>query len=320
MKWIVLCALLLGGSAAVSAQERTCPPQCEEQPPLVDPVRVLSLMLGVQPDEAPKGDTSVIDVVVFLGDTIWRTKCGNTVAGATACVQPGVDQWNTAKANEADAGTIPGMALLGVVHTDFVEGQTCHGDSMLYWAADPTCGGYTSIMAELRRVGADLAVLTSNASGDNCGLGWMFVTADGMPMSSSHWDGCTIPNLSLIHEVGHNVGLQHEPLSACSALTCPGFNYGYGWGGPLGTTGQSKERDPMTYPRENGQRVLYWSTPKKTRTINGVAYVIGTATQNDNLRQLVERGPIVAGFRERVATPPPPTPAPRYGAGMLTAH
>lgn len=287
-----------------------------EKEPILDLGRMAGLLMGMSFDTPPQGDTSVIDVLWVFSDPVW-TKLGATEALARSKVaDPVTTQWTTTKTNEAAGGNITPIYPLGVLHSSY--NDVLNNASCLNWMSDtsPT-GGYNEVMGEMRRIGADIAHCVTNGS-DNCGLGYLYASANGTPFSASHYDGCTVNNLSGIHEMGHNHGLNHEPQSACSAPTCNGYNYGFGWGGPA--SGQSVERDPMTYPREGGSRVLWWSSPLFQRTIAGIQYTIGTADHNDNLRQLIAYGPTIAGFRARTSGAPFPVPRPPGKTDVLSGR
>lgn len=292
---ILLLAIILCAAPVLDAQG---PQSLPEKEPILDLGRMTAAVFGFSADVPPQGDTSVVDILVIVSAPVFSGKFGSNTTTARTAIQPAFTQWQTAKTNEAAGGNITPINLLEVMAVPFDD--VSNNGSCLQWMTDSSAtGGYNLVMNELRRIGADAAACVTNGT-DNCGVGYLFISANGTPFSSSHWDGCSVSNLSLIHELGHNHGLNHEPQSACNAPTCNGYNYGFGWGGPV--SGQSKERDPMTYPREGGTRVLWWSSPLFQRTISGISYVIGTADHNDNLRQLIAYGPTIAGFRARIVT------------------
>lgn len=108
--------------------------------------------------------------------------------------------------------------------------------------------------------GADIVSLWTNAA-DSCGLSWQF-TDPNRSFADFAFNvvnqACATANLSFAHELGHNMGAQHDRAHALS----PGaflFSYGYRKPGPNGF------RTIMSYGcAETGAdcpRLPYWSSP-----------------------------------------------------------
>jgi hypothetical protein len=126
-----------------------------------------------------------------------------------------------------------------------------------------------------------------------CGLGYMMSTPStgfaGYAYSLVD-QTCAAGNLSLAHEMGHNMGLNHDPANASGT---PSYTYAYGFQQPSGLF-----RTVMAYPCPAGScpRLMYFSNP-------GVAFnghATGTSTQNNALA-LNNTVSAVANFRQSVS-------------------
>jgi len=280
----VLCVLALT-VVPVAAQ------YAPEQEPRLDPIRVMAAVMLVGWDE-PRDTTNPIDFVLGYSTQTWPGE-----AQAQAIADQIVTQWNTAAANSDVAGLPPISRLrsCGVYLSTYTEGVGQYATDTLSWMSNKAQygGGNEELMGVLNGRGCDLMHLQSNNQA--CGIGYLQATMWN-PWSQST-PGCAVGNMSAIHEMGHNVGLHHEPMSACSASSCgSGWNYGHGVPAAGEAVGSASQRDPMTYPRAGGSRILWWSNPLVT--ISGEPF--GIVNQRDNARVLRQYGPIVAGFRTRV--------------------
>jgi hypothetical protein len=279
---------------------------------------VFNFALAEDLPAAPADQQTVTTVMVVFSQDKWRSY-GGTRAGALNVANQIITQWNTARTNNHDPSVpdILPMELGGIMLTSYTTGQAVKGDSMLGWMTTKSIltpgAGYEEVFGELTRIGADEVLSISGT--DACGLAYVCASA-AYPFASVE-AGCAVGNMSGIHEMGHNWCGNHEPQTACNAANCSTGDYGYGWGGPLlsevacttsNCTGHSVERDPLTYPREGGNRVLYWSSPLKTRTINGTVYAIGRVGKNDNAGALRRQGPFTANFRVTTGAGPLPIP------------
>ena len=149
---------------------------------------------------------------------------------------------------------------------------------------------------------ADVVTLLSNDF-DACGVGWVMEPTE-INASFAEWAfnvvawDCANGNLSMAHEIGHNMGLQHDrPYAAVYGQPgSPAFPYAYGY------AVNSLARDVMAYdfsctlgcPR----RAIY-STP--LFNFPGTSTKAGTATE-DNARALNGTSTAVANFRQNPCT------------------
>src|SRR6185503_8716646 len=106
---------------------------------------------------------------------------------------------------------------------------------------------------------------------------------------------CATGNLSFAHELGHNMGAQHDLY--VTSLDSGLFEYSHGF---VDLTGRF--RTIMAYPTQCADagfsctRIAAFSTPN--RTFNGRP--IGNASTADNARTLAESAQTVANFRQAV--------------------
>ena len=151
--------------------------------------------------------------------------------------------------------------------------------------------GYLEEVPALRnRYGADVVTLIST---DNfyCGLGWL-MTSDDVNSSFEAFAYNVISVYcasALAHEVGHNMGLQHDRVNGYDP---PSFPYAYGY--KVDNVG----RDIMAYACNDSspcpKRTIY-STP--LRDFPGTSVKAGTANE-DNARALDNTSFVVANFRQ----------------------
>ncbi len=70
---------------------------------------------------------------------------------------------------------------------------------------------------------ADLVAMISNSS-DACGIGYLMGSANPLNGFTVTSRTCAVGNLSFPHEIGHNIGSQHNPENGSGAT----YSYGYG--------------------------------------------------------------------------------------------
>ena len=160
--------------------------------------------------------------------------------------------------------------------------------------AAPSDGYLDSVHALRNTYGADVVTLLGNgyANAGACGVGYLMTyVSTGFATSAFNVVDrtCAASNLSYAHELGHNMGLQHDPNNASGSGA---YSYAYGYQHPAGAF-----RTVMAYPCPTGScpRLMYFANPSVS--YNGMP--TGTASQNTALA-LNNTAPSVANFRQAV--------------------
>jgi len=152
--------------------------------------------------------------------------------------------------------------------------------------------GYMDEIHELRDLyGADLVQLFVEDQ-EYCGMAWQMTDAsyglvfEGFGLSVSTWE-CSIAVYATAHELGHNMGIQHNENNA---FFDPAFPYGYGWL----WTGDSGEQFKSVMGVSLGwNQILQFSNPDVL--FDGVA--TGAEDVADNARALDDSALVVSNFR-----------------------
>lgn len=147
-----------------------------------------------------------------------------------------------------------------------------------------TSDGYMDAIHTTRNnVAADVAVLIVNGNAA-CGIGYLNSNAASAFTVVAR--SCATGYYSFAHEIGHNMGANHDPANASGSP----YAYGHGYQRPA-----NGWRTIMAYACSGASctRINYWSNPNKT--YNGVA--MGTTATHNNARVLNQRAATVAAFR-----------------------
>lgn len=215
-----------------------------------------------------------IDVLVLYTASV-RTSLGGD-AQALTFAQSAIDSANTTYRNSKVRQRV---RLVSAQATTQVETGTLSSElSALRTSTEA---------ANLRtQYNADLVALMSNST-DNCGIGYLASAAgsasSGFTVNSRT---CAVGNLSFAHELGHNMGSQHNPESGSGAA----FTYGYGH------YVDGNFRTVMSYvdPCASGcTRRPYFSNPAVL--FNGLP--TGIQDARDNARSLNNMSDVIANYR-----------------------
>lgn len=180
-----------------------------------------------------------------------------------------------------------------------------------------TNDGFMDSVHTLRnQYGADVVSLVVEG-GDACGIGYVLNTATGNFAGNAFnvvARECFVGNLTLAHEIGHNMGAVHDEANSSG----PGiFPYSYGY--------QQKFTQPffrtiMAYQCSNGvncPRQNVWSSP-----LNSYAGIPAGTSNTDNRQTLNQTRTIAAAWRASVAQLSIASGAATYpgagGTGMIT--
>ena len=132
-------------------------------------------------------------------------------------------------------------------------------------------------------------------SGNACGLGY-FMSTVGNAFENSAYSvvarSCATGYFSFAHELGHNMGADHDTGNSSSTGA---YAYDHGFTHPSSTAAESW-RTIMSYSTTpSSTRVQYWSNPNVNYPVGSVA--MGTAATEDNHRVLNNTAATVANFR-----------------------
>lgn len=156
-------------------------------------------------------------------------------------------------------------------------------DTDLSRFAGTTDGYLDSFHATRDSIAADVNVLIITDPA-YCGLGYVNSTA--ATAFSVVGNTCMTGYYSFAHEIGHNFGALHDPLTSPELTP---YAYGHGYQSPTNAW-----RTIMAYNCLLGcPRINYWSNPAKT--YGGQA--MGSAILSNNTRVLNERAATMAAFR-----------------------
>jgi len=235
------------------------------------------------PPVSADGDTIVDVLVVYTAEA--RSAAGGTAA-MQSTIAAAVAASNTTYSNSEINAQI---RLVGSQEVSYTESGNFNTDlSRLRSTSD----GYMDDVHTLRDTyGADMVALFINNTA-YCGLAYVMpslnATYSGSMFSANYWY-CTALNLTLAHELGHNMGAQHDSGNAGSSGL---YAYSYGHHFPQGSGGS---RSVMAYNIGGEWRRSHFSNPNVNYSGNNQA--TGTATAN-NASTLNDSMPFIAEFKD----------------------
>lgn len=235
--------------------------------------------------ENTKGLETTLDIlIVYSNDTL--TALGSHAA-IEATAQASINNMNTALSNSMLVAGVDEVRLVTVLAIDRDESGSSATE--LSWLRADANVSY------LRNLyGVDLVSMLTTTTG--CGRGYVMT----FPSSSfSSWafqitrHNCAVGNLSMAHEFGHNLGLEHNPEDSGNWPDNGSYPYSFAH------YHDGEFRTVMSYsaPCTLGcNRKMYYSNPDVTYT--GLA--TGVADSKDNVRSLEQTTLIAVDFRQFV--------------------
>ncbi len=229
------------------------------------------------------------------------TAAAETGAGGASGVAALIDLM-VARANATFISSRVGLRLRLVRVEAVAYSEPNNIDTDLNRLTNTSDGFLDGIHATRTAVGADLVtLLTETTGGSTSGLAWLSVSS-GDPASRGfnvvRRAGC---ESTFIHEVGHNLGCEHDRENTShdesTAL------YPYAFGHRFTPEGYEQLRTVMAYAP--GTRVPYFSNPDVTYLDTPTGVAIGQAGQAHNARVIENTKAIAAAFRATAGNQPP---------------
>ncbi len=214
-----------------------------------------------------------IDVLVLYTTPVKNSLGGD--AQAQAFAQSAIDTTNTTYLNSKIRQRV---RLVNAQETAITETGSL-GTELPVVRSDAT------VAALRNQYGADLVAMISNSS-DNCGIGYLMGSANPLNGFTVTSRTCAVGNLSFPHELGHNMGSQHNPENGS------GPTYPFGFGHYV----NSVFRTVMSYvdPCPNGcTRQPYFSNPE----ILFSGFPTGIDNARDNARSINNTADTIANYR-----------------------
>jgi hypothetical protein len=231
------------------------------------------------------GETSTA-AVPRLDLLVLYTPAARSATGGTnailALTQLAVDETNQAYAS---SGIVAEVRLAGAEEIPYVESGNTYSEH-LYHLAAPNDGVMDQAHA-LRSVYAADQVTLLVEDGTYCGIA--YGVSDASTAFTVVHRGCATGNYSFGHELGHNLGCDHEREHAAG---CALYSYSYGWKfiGLSGTT----FRTIMAYPP--GTRIQRFSNPDVFYDGVATGVPIGNTLESHNAWTITQRAPLMEGF------------------------
>ncbi len=229
----------------------------------------------------PKTDNAIattdsgdrIDVLVLYTTPV-KTSLGGD-AQAQAFAQSAIDTTNTTYINSKIRQRV---RLVNAQETTIAETGSL-GTEL------PVVRNDATVAALRNQYNADLVAMISNSS-DNCGIGYLMGSANPLNGFTVTSRTCAVGNLSFPHEIGHNVGSQHNPENGSN----PSYPYGFGHyvNGVFRTV--MSYVDPCT---SGCTRRPYFSNPE----ILFSGFPTGIDNARDNARSINNTADTIANYR-----------------------
>ena len=245
-------------------------------------------------DVAGAGDRGTIDILILY------TPRAAARQDMTLLAAESMDQLNRAAAMGPGDRFGVTFRLVGLEQVRYREGADLSVDLDNLSGVDPNI--LQPVTALRDRYAADLVHLVVEGQGDDgsCGIGWLVQPPDAATTAATGFSvsdhRCSVANMSFAHEIGHNLGMNHDRHVVRNADP-NAINFGY-------VSVENQRRTLMAYGNacyEQGvdcPRVLTFSTPDKAVAGDrswGVA--LDSANPAYNREILCRNAPEVAAYR-----------------------
>ena len=270
-------------------------------------------MAGAQPQAVTASAATTVDVLVGYTNGFASAR-GGTSAAATR-VHNLVDITNQAYANSQVDARLRLVHSMQVTYADATDNGTALEELTGFKAPSTQttpAPAFNALRAARDQYGADLVVLVrqfKDPENDGCGIAWLIgggqsgisqsdeffgysVVSDGQDQGA---DGKTYfcREETFAHEVGHNMGSQHDEETAGDSYGAYDYSFGYKTSEAAGDF-----YTVMAYG-DTGQTAYRVFSNPSVSLCGGRA--CGVANQADNARSLRQATPVIAQFRQSVA-------------------
>ena len=248
-------------------------------------------------DDAFACGAQTIDIMIVYTSAA-RSAMGGSDASAQATIAAAVDEMNLAMSNTG----VPHLYnLVQATLVNYTESGNASTD--LTRLRSQTDGFMDEVHAWRDQYGADLVSLITSSGG--CGIG--YVAIDPVNFSDT-WGfncvrvDCLTGNLTLAHEVGHNMGLQHDWYVSTDARPCD-WHHGYVNQAAFGGTSSQRWRTVMAYNTQcsdagfNCTRLPYYANPSNLQGGDPMGAARGSAQPSDAAYALTRTACKVAAYR-----------------------
>lgn len=260
--------------------------------PIVPPAEPQQFGTALKEAVASADDGSIIDVLVMYTPRA-KTAMGG-LNGITNLINTAVAETNTAYQN---SGVNHRLRLVHASETvDWLyNGSPINADSYYFQDAilmlrEPSDGPMDEAHSLRNTYGADAVALVVDRS-DVCGIGYM-MSDQSYAFSVTSLD-CATGYYSFGHELGHNMGLEHDRANATGGRK---YSYGLGWADPNGAF-----RTVMAYASGCGYgscpRIQHFSNPTVNYNGSPTGSPVGTATEAHAAQALNNISSTFANFR-----------------------
>lgn len=232
---------------------------------------------GEEPLAPAAGSISTIDLLVGYSSSI-GTK-------AKAEITQRVTETNSALATSRAAVR---LNLVSIAPVNYTQNPTTMGQDLDNLRLGSS--GLGVLQDQREAIGADLITLiVPNQTPTECGRGYMTSAQGYRDYGLNVTAYACLSGYTLAHELGHNLGSDHDYAHSSKSNTPYNFSYGYQVAG--------KARDIMSYacPKNDCPRKLQFSNPE-VKFIGYPTLPSGTATANA-ARSFTAMGPVIAEYR-----------------------
>ncbi len=251
---------------------------------------------------APAADNGATIDVLVIYTTAARQAAGGTLA-MQALISLIVNSTNQSFANSQ---VNPRVRLVHAAEVAYPE----TGDVLLDLTRfqNPSDGYADSVHTLRNTYRADLVSILTHNAGNYCGISYLMSPVssyfEAYAFNLTQWQ-CASSNYSYAHEVGHNLGSQHDHANASGPAGAYPYSYGYqAPNGAFRTIMAYRDGCPAGCPRIN-----YWSNPN----ISYAGQPTGVSNWADNRRSINDTAYTVANFRQSLPPPAALTVDPSFG-------